>query len=175
MSVIYRYFLILAACTSLLVGIQIPSFVDQYEKRLDAHFIEAQNNLRGYREIADKYHGGSIEALITKHEQSADPTFREEAKPIKNIYQRYLRFSDQKRSLESELVGKAAFIVMHGDEELINETYSNYSFTIPLTRLAVLSGFFTAALVVLVIELLRLLLSLFRFTGRSPRRAWNSL
>lgn len=175
MSVIYRYFLILIACISVLLGIQIPNFIDQYEKRLDAHFLEVKNNLRGYQEIADKYHGGSIEALITKHEQSGDPTFKGEAKPIRNIHERYLRFRDQKVSLETGLAGKAAFIVANRDEELINETYVNYSFTIPLNRPAVVSGFLSAAIVVLAIELLRLLSKLLGLGGRSNRRAWSSL
>ena len=68
MSVIYRYFLILIACISILLGIQIPSFVDQYEKRLDAHFLEVTNNLRGYQEIAEKFFNGSITELIKKHD-----------------------------------------------------------------------------------------------------------
>ncbi|MBW2674963.1 MAG: DUF2937 family protein, partial [Deltaproteobacteria bacterium] len=62
MRVLYRYFLILIACAALLFGIQIPNFVDQYEKRLDAHFIEVENNLRGYQEIADRYYDGSVAA-----------------------------------------------------------------------------------------------------------------
>jgi len=49
MKVLYRYFLILIACTAILFGVQIPNFVDQYEKRLDAHFLEVQNNLRRTR------------------------------------------------------------------------------------------------------------------------------
>jgi hypothetical protein len=88
MGAIYRDFLILVACVALLLGIQVPSFVDQYEKRLDAHFIEVKNNLRGFQEIADKFHGGSLEALIAKHEASEDRTFKDEARPIRNMYEK---------------------------------------------------------------------------------------
>jgi len=167
MRVLYRYFLVLIACASILLGIQIPNFVDQYEKRLDAHFIEVGNSLRGYQEIADRYYDGSVAALIKKHEESKDRANRDEAGPIRNIYERYLRFKDEKRSLETGLVGKVAFIIAKGDRELINETYINYSFTIPLNRAAVLSGALSAAFVLLLVELLMMALSrLFR----SPRR-----
>lgn len=110
MSIIYRYSLILLACVLLLMGIQIPSFVDQYEKRLDAHFIEVKTNLRGFQQIADRYFGGSLEALINKHEQSGDEIFREEARPIRSMYLRYLRFSQQKLGLNTHLAGKVFFI-----------------------------------------------------------------
>ena len=155
MSIIYRYSLILLACVLLLMGIQIPSFVDQYEKRLDAHFIEVKTNLRGFQEIADTYFGGSLEALINKHEQSGDEIFREEARPIRSMYQRYLRFSQQKLGLNTHLVGKVFFISTRGDKELLEETRKNYSYTIPLDKAAVYSGFATAGIILLIIEILR--------------------
>lgn len=167
MRVLYRYFLILVACAALLLGIQIPNFVDQYEKRLDAHLIEVQNNLRGYQELADRHYDGSVMALIKKHEESEDEADREEALPIRNIYERYLRFKSEKRSLETGLAGKVAFIIAKRDRELINETYTNYSFTIPLNRSAVVSGAVSAALVLVVIELL---LKIISWLFRSPRR-----
>ncbi|TFG93616.1 MAG: DUF2937 family protein [Syntrophobacterales bacterium] len=170
MRVLYRYFLILIACASILFGIQIPNFVDQYEKRLDAHFLEVQNNLRGYQEIADRHCGGSMEVLIKKHEESEDRALREETEPIRNIYKRYLSFQSERGSLETGLAGKIAFIIAKGDRTLINETYINYSFTIPLNQSAVLSGVLSAAFVLVVVELLLLALSrLFR----SPRRRFT--
>jgi len=171
MRVLYRYFLILIACAALLFGIQIPNFVDQYEKRLDAHFIEVENNLRGYQEIADRHYDGSVAALIKKHEESEDRADREEAEPIRNIYERYLRFKDERRSLATGLVGKVAFIIAKRDRELLDETYMHYSFTIPLNQSAVLSGAVSAAFVLLVIELLLKTLS---WLFRSPRRRFTS-
>src|SRR5581483_6371599 len=70
MSFLYRYLLILIACVALLMGIQIPSFVDQYEKRLDAHLQEVQADLKGYQDIANRDFGGSMEALIRRHKES---------------------------------------------------------------------------------------------------------
>jgi len=173
MRVLYRYFLILVACTAILLGIQIPNFVDQYEKRLDAHFIEVEHNLRGYQEIADRYYGGSIQALIKRHEESEDGATREEAEPIRRMYERYLSFRNEKRLLDTGLAGRVAFIAVRGNRELIRETYENYSFTIPLNREAVLSGTLSAAFVLIMIELLMMALSrLFRSSRRrSPFRS----
>ncbi|MCJ7819669.1 MAG: DUF2937 family protein, partial [Bacteroidales bacterium] len=77
------------------------------------------------------------------------------------------RFKDEKRSLKTDLAGKVAFIIAKGDRELIDETYINYSFTIPLNQSAVLSGALSAAFVLLVVELLLTVLS---WLFRSPRR-----
>jgi hypothetical protein len=171
MSIIYRYFLILIACISILLGIQIPGFVDQYEKRLDAHFLEVTNNLRGYQEIAEKFFNGSIPELIKKHEASEDKTFKEEAQPIKNIYERYLKFKAQKESLNTNMAGKVIFITVKGDKELINETFANYSFMITLSKDAVITGFIFAAIMLLIFELLKTgICRLFR----SKRRATAS-
>ena len=162
MGTLYRYSLILIACAALLLGIQIPNFVDQYEKRLDAHLSEVKNNLQGYQDIADRLYGGSIAALIAKHQQSADETFQEEARPIANIVQRYEHFSKELAALATGLTGKLAYIVTQGDRELIAETYNNYSFAVPMNETAVTSGFIFMGAVVLVIEVLRLAIARFR-------------
>ncbi|MBN2397188.1 MAG: DUF2937 family protein [Deltaproteobacteria bacterium] len=173
MRVLYRYFLILVACTAVLLGIQIPNFVDQYEKRLDAHFIEVEQNLRGYQEIADRHYDGSIQALIKRHEESKDGATREEAEPIRRMHERYLGFRNEKRLLDTGLAGKIAFIAVRGNRELIRETHASYSFTIPLNREAVMSGTLSAAFVLIMIELLMMVLSrLFRSSRRrSPFRS----
>lgn len=129
---IYRYFSILLASLLLLTGLQVPSFVDQYEKRVDAHLVEVTENLRGFQEIADKYHDGSIEELIRKHEASTDTTFRLEAEPISRMYQRYRQFSAEKASLDAGLASQIRHIVLYGDDELIQEAMDTYTWTITL-------------------------------------------
>ena len=164
MGTLYRYTLILIACAALLVGIQIPNFVDQYEKRLDAHLSEVKNNLQGYQDIADRLYGGSIAALIAKHQQSDDEAFKQEAGPIANIFQRYEHFSKELAALlATGLTGKIAYIITQGDGELIAETYNNYSFAVPLNETAVVAGFIFMGVVVFVIEALRVAIArLFR-------------
>ena len=172
MGTLYRYSLILIACAALLVGIQIPNFVDQYEKRLDAHLREVKNNLQGYQDIADRLYGGSIAALIAKHQQSDDEAFKQEAGPIANIFQRYEHFSKELAALASGLTGKIAYIVTRGDRELIAETFRNYSFTIPLNASAVSAGFTFMVITVFIVEILRLLITrLFRTERRKAAQA----
>lgn len=158
MNMLYRYFLVVAACAALLLGIQLPNFVDQYEKRLDAHLSEVSINLQGYQDIADKFFGGSLADLITKHEQSLDIIFREEAKPIRVMFQRQRHFLDEKSALATGLLGKLIHLASRGDEQLLDETYASYSYTVPLNGAALTAGMVAMIGTVLFIELLRLLM-----------------
>ncbi len=77
------YVRLIVFAIGLLVGVQVPSFVDQYAKRVSAHQIEVAGNFRGFQDTADRYFGGSVEALITHHAASDDRVFQDEAKTIR--------------------------------------------------------------------------------------------
>jgi hypothetical protein len=66
------------------------------------------------------------------------------------------------------MAGKVIFIAVKGDRELINETLANYSFMIPLNKEAVITGSIFAAVMLLILELLRIgIYRLFRSRKRS--------
>jgi hypothetical protein len=169
---IYRSLLVLIAAAALLLGVQLPGFVTQYEQRLDAHLSEAGVHLRAYQEIADRFFGGSLAALLAKHEASADPVFRAEAKPLRELFERYQHFSDEKQALTTALPGKLLYLAHRGDRELVNETWRNYAFTVPLDAAALMAGVTVMLVLVLMTELLRIgLRKLFAARQRVPRAA----
>lgn len=168
MSLIYRLLFLAVAASALLVGVQLPNFVDQYRKRLDAHFIEVQTNLKAFQDIADQFHDGSMEALIAKHEQSTDPTFHAEGEAIRKMYRRFQRFANERDQLQVDLPWQLAFIATRADRELVDETRRNYSFALLLNRQAVISGLVVMAALVLLLELLAAFLRLLRPRGRAP-------
>ena len=157
---LYRYFLILIAVAAALAGVQIPNFVHQYEARLQSHTNEVRTNLRGFQQIADRYHNGSLDALILQHERSTDPTFRAEADPIKNMVHRLRGFEMQRIGLDTGLAGKIGYLVARGDRELLEETRNGYSFNVPMTEEALLAGGVFTLVVLLLTELLCAILRL---------------
>lgn len=167
---LYRYLLILIACSAILIGMQVPSFVDQYAQRLDAHLIEVTENLRGFQEIADRHHGGSLEALVREHEGSTSVTFREEAVPLRAMYLRRQTFLSEQRRLDAHLARQAVHVFFNGHPELIRETQAQYAYTVPLTERALVAGGVFAAGVLLLTELLAKMLSLF---FRRRRRSYS--
>lgn len=59
----------------LLFGVQIPGFISDYSKRVEAHLIEAQQAVKGYTATAQQFFKGDIRALIQHYRSSEDPVF----------------------------------------------------------------------------------------------------
>ena len=154
MSLIPRFLLLCLAAASVLVGIQAPNFVDQYEKRLDAHHLEVQNNLEPFLDIARRFHQGDLGALIAHHERSADPSFQAEGAAIRNLSDRLQRFAQEKLQLQTDLPRQLVWLARDADRELLDETRRSYSFGLLLDQRAVMAGLVFMLVVVLLFELL---------------------
>ncbi len=154
MEILHRYLLIVIACMAMLAGIQVPNLVDQYQKRVDAHLREVIANLKPYQEIANKYTGGSLDQLIELHRRSSEQAFRDEGEAIARMIQRRLRFEADLAALQASLPLKVVHILLKGDRELIDETLGQYTYAVPLSQDALLAGAATAAIILLLTELL---------------------
>ena len=104
MSKIHHYASMLIFTAALMIGVQVPNFVDQYVKRMEAHLNEARIQYNEYQKIARLVPGRTIEDLIEKHNTSDDSTFRAEAEPLKKTLQRKELF--EKEMIEQQLQNK---------------------------------------------------------------------
>ncbi len=152
MNFLLRFLLIALASLALLTGIQVPAFVDQYTKRVDAHLIEARHNLRPFQQIADQYHEGSIDKLIERHQLSNDDTFRAEASAIQQMRDRVRHLQRQALELDTDLAHRLVWLATGADREILDETRRSYSYGIVLDRSTVIFGVFCMVLVVLLME-----------------------
>jgi hypothetical protein len=123
---LHRYLVVIVAGISLLLGIQVPNFVDQYAKRLDAHLLEVMQNIHPYQVITDKYYSGNIEHLIEFHKKNTIKTFREEGAAIERMYKRKLTFENDQAAFTTHLPWKVAHILFNGDGELLHETVTSH-------------------------------------------------
>jgi hypothetical protein len=160
----------------LLVGVQVPGFVDQYAKRVSAHYVEAQRNFSGFRATANQYFNGSVAALISHHLSSNDRVFVDEAKTIQALQDRLAALAAEVGALEGPLVKQIIHVATSADREILSETTTAYSYTVPLAPAAIVCGVtagFAAALFVeaLLIGILRLLSILWHGTHRSSKAA----
>lgn len=153
-AVLYRYLMIIVACISLLVGLQVPNFVDQYQKRVDAHLSEVSINLQPYQEIANKYFNGDLNKLIELHRNSEVKPFQEEGLAIAKMVARKLRFEADLAALRTSLPMKALHVLLHGDREILDEAMGQYSYAVPLNQDALVFGACAALAVLLAVELL---------------------
>jgi hypothetical protein len=162
-AILYRYLMIIVACISLLFGLQIPNFVDQYQKRVDAHLREVTVNLQPFQEIAIKYFGGDMNKLIELHRASSEIPFLEEGAAIEKMVARKLRFEADLAALNASLPLKALHVLLHGDKEILDEASGQYSYAVPMNQDALVFG---ACVAIVILLLAELLFALARFTGR---------
>ncbi|MBL4673223.1 MAG: DUF2937 family protein [Arenicella sp.] len=71
-----------------LIGVQIPSFVEQYGHRLESHLLESKTSLEGFQLDADKYFDGDIENLIQHYAKNADPVINDGGESIASLNSR---------------------------------------------------------------------------------------
>jgi len=152
-AILYRYLLIVVACVALLLGLQIPNFVDQYQKRVDAHLREVSVNLQPFQEIADKYFAGDMNKLIELHRASGEKPFQEEGLAIEKMIARKLRFEADLAALQTDLPMKALHVLLRGDKEIRDEVIGQYTYAVPLNRDALVFGACVALVILLLVEL----------------------
>jgi len=160
MSILYRYLIVIVACISLLLGLQIPNFVDQYQKRVDAHLREVTVNLQPFQEISDKYFGGDLTQLIELNVKSEAKPLQEEGLAIKQMALRKLHFEAELAALQTSLPMKALHVLFHGDQVILDETLEQYSYAVPLNQDAVLFGSIVAIATLIFAEVLFALIRL---------------
>jgi hypothetical protein len=136
----------------LLVGVQVPSFVDQYAKRVSAHYLEATRNFSEFQRTADQYFGGSVEALIAHHSSAADAVFRDEAKRIAAIYARVTLLKAELDALRGPLPAKIVHLLIRPNREILNETVAAYSYAVPLNQDAIVCGLTAGLLLAIAVE-----------------------
>jgi len=154
MSILYRYLIVIVACVSLLAGLQIPNFVDQYQKRVDAHLREVTANLQPFQEIANKYLNGDLAKLIELNRNSDAKPLQEEGFAIEAMAGRKARFEADMAALQANLYMKALHVLLDGDEEILNEVKSQYSYAVPFDQEALIFGTSVSIMFLIIAELL---------------------
>ncbi|WP_026375900.1 DUF2937 family protein [Aestuariibacter salexigens] len=130
----------------LLGGIQVPGFIDQYVKRVDAQWRESQQNLSGFQDTADRYFDGSLLRLIAHYRSSKDRVFVSDADNIENIMLRNQRLKTHLTQLDAPLVTQIWVIASNADVDILQRTREVYSYVVLLTPEAVAVGLIMALL-----------------------------
>ena len=153
MGILRAYARLILFAAGVLIGVQVPSFVDQYFKRVSAHRLEAMANFRGFEQTAALHFQGDVLALIAHYETSPDPVFREDATTIRAIHNRIRRHSVELEHLESPLILQVVHVAFSADPEIFRDTVTEYSATVPLNQSAILCGLVAGFFAALFFEL----------------------
>jgi hypothetical protein len=154
LQLLQRYSLKLVFVLGLLIGLQLPNFLQQYEHRLDAHYQEAKRQLQQYQDLAELYFQGDLSALLIEHEKSTVELFRTEAKVIEKLQKRVDYLQEKKNTLQGPLVNRLYFLVTELSSPIMLETKENYNAEIALNRDSIVVGITLALICTLSLELL---------------------
>lgn len=158
LNFLQRYSLKLVFALSLLIGLQFPNFLQQYELRLDAHLIESEHQLQQYQKLADLFFDGSLELLIQKHKESEVPLFQAETALIEKTLVRFHYWQSQQNAMQGTLVSRLYFLATQFNTPLFIETEANYKAEILLNQDSISVGLVLALLNTLLMELFFLFL-----------------
>ncbi len=159
MKLINDYLRLIIFAAGILVGVQVPNFIDQYAKRISAHYIEAKTNFSGYQQTADKHFNGDISALLNHYGSNPDAVFKDDAKNIQEIYKRRQAFETESKALEASLFKKIFHVVFRADAAVLKETIAEFSYTVPLNHEAILCGLLLGLVLAIIFEFIKFMIA----------------
>jgi len=127
-----------------LAGGTAPSFVAQYRQRVSGHLDQVLQDLAPFQEIANRFHSGSLDALVQHHLLSSDQTFYAEGNAIRAMIDSAERLRVALEGLSGDLFHQLWFLVRNQEPELLQATWTYYqpafAFSVESLILAVVVG-----------------------------------
>ncbi|WP_460098045.1 DUF2937 family protein [Pseudomonas sp. H3_C08] len=155
----------------LLIGVQVPGFINDYAKRVEAHLIEAQTGLRGFQGTAEQFFKGDMQALVAHYRASEDPVFRRDADSLSTLLSRQIALDKQFQAMQGPWYIRFLQVVLAADPDIRKETWNGYSYQILLTPEAMIWGMSGALLLSFGIECLFRLIDWVVLGGRRLRQS----
>ena len=109
------------------IGGAFPGYAIQYQHRLYGQFEQVSTDLAPFQEIADRYHHGSLQALVDYHLRSRDPTFHDEGVAIQAMLLNQQRLAEATTALAASPAEQVAYLYRHLDPELARTTWEAYT------------------------------------------------
>lgn len=170
------YLRMLLFAFGLLLGVQVPGFIDDYSKRVEAHREESQQSLKGFRETAARFFQGDLEALVAHYRSSADPVVRSDADSVAHLVQRSALLAVEWQAMQGPWYVQAWHLATAADAQLFDETLRVYRYQVLFTPEAIIWGLVCALMLAWLIELLLLLAAWLFGAGQArpgQQRRWR--
>lgn len=165
------YLRLVLFAAGLLIGVQVPGFINDYTKRVEAHLIEAQAGLSGFQNTANQFFKGDMQALVAHYRASEDPIFRSDADSLSNLLTRQLALDKQFQAMQGPWYIRFLQVVLAADPDIRKETWNGYSYQILLTPEAMVWGMSGALLLSFGIECLFRLIDWVVLGGKRLRQS----
>ncbi|MCG9698473.1 DUF2937 family protein [Shewanella sp. Isolate11] len=140
MKVVVDYSRLILFVCGVLLGVQVPAFVDQYGQRLQAHTLEAKQNLSEFQRDADRFFGGDINKLIAHYRQNPDQVINAGGDSIKAIYNRYQLLAEALGQFNQNDYSGFKQVAFNPLAEIRDEVWQHFSHSILLDSRAITIG-----------------------------------
>lgn len=137
----------------LLVGVQVPGFLADYEQQIGARRAEADIALQGYRDTAQQFFDGDLERLIAHYRASADPVFQRDASSLRVLVARQALLESEWWAMQGPWYRRAWHVLFRADDELLEHTWAAYRFQVLLAPFAIAWGIGCALVFALLAEM----------------------
>jgi phytoene dehydrogenase-like protein len=133
----------LVLLAGVLVGGCVPGFITQYVQRVGGRLDQVRQDLLPFQEIARRYHGGDMHALVTHHLASPDKSFQAEGRAIEDMMDSLARLQGMMEGLMGSVWHQIGYLAGHFDREIGAATWQNYlpSFNLDPASLVVAGTF----------------------------------
>ncbi|WP_417791748.1 DUF2937 family protein [Stutzerimonas xanthomarina] len=161
----------------LLVGVQVPGFIEAYGNQVEARRLEAQQGLLGFQDTAGQFFNGDLNALVEHYRVSEDPVIQSDARSVSALVERARLLDRERRIMEGPWYAQAWHVLIGADQAIRRQVWNSYRFQVLLSPEAIAWGLSCALLLAWIVESLFVLLrqALFPQRNRRRRRTANSL
>ena len=154
-----------------LLFMQVPHFIDQYEQRLGGYYQAQVKHLEQYQNIANQQHQGSLSALIREFESSVKPSVQQTAAHLRTL-------DEQAKALKKDVdvlandsfVEKVSHMVVSVKVDIAHAVIQSYTPAFPLTLAALVCGLLGGVLLSLVLNACFNLPKLFRVKPKDTKK-----
>ena len=150
------YLRLLVFAFGLLVGVQVPGFIDDYAKRVAAQRAESEESLLGFRETAARFFKGDLNALVTHYRASTDEVMRSDAESVAHLVTRSELLEGEWLAMQGPWYAQAWHLATAADPELLEATYSAYTYQVLLAPQAIAWALGVGLFLAWLVELLAL-------------------
>ena len=160
------YLRLLLFAFGLLVGVQIPAFMDAYSQRLEAHRLESAHSLDGFRDTARRFFAGDLQALLRHYRASDDAVMRSDAGSIERLVDRAELLEREWQAMQGPWYARAWHLFSAADARLTRDALRGYQYQVPLDPAAIAWGLSCGLLLAALVESLLAMLGSLLFTRR---------
>lgn len=160
------YVRLAAFMLAVLVGVQVPGFIQQYEQALHAHLAEVRHNLAPFLGDANRHTGGDLKALIARYLANSDSAIRDGGDSLKGMVERETYLSNHAQQLAGQGVTRAWYSLVEHDVQIFEQVRAGYDYRVPLELSAIIWGVSCGILLLLLLDLC---LGMLSWPFRHPR------